>query len=93
MGVEEVTLNIEQLIPMAKALSSSTRVSILRLLSKENCDVSTIAKKLRQTEANISAQIKILEKVGLVKSYYEPGDHGVRKICTLKVRRIILNII
>ena len=93
MGVEEVTLNIEQLIPMAKALSSSTRVSILRLLSKENCDVSTIAKKLRQTEANISAQIKILEKVGLVKSYYEPGDHGVRKICTLKVRRIILSII
>ncbi|MHA1860261.1 MAG: ArsR/SmtB family transcription factor [Candidatus Asgardarchaeia archaeon] len=93
MGVEEVTLNIEQLIPMAKALSSSTRVSILRLLSKENCDVSTIAKKLRQTEANISAQIKILEKVGLVKSYYEPGDHGVRKICTLKVRRIIFNII
>ncbi|MHA1627269.1 MAG: ArsR/SmtB family transcription factor [Candidatus Asgardarchaeia archaeon] len=78
---------------MAKALSSSTRVSILRLLSKENCDVSTIAKKLRQTEANISAQIKILEKVGLVKSYYEPGDHGVRKICTLKVRRIILSII
>ena len=93
MGVEEVTLNIEQLIPMAKALSSSTRVSILRLLSKENYDVSTIAKKLRQTEANISAQIKILEKVGLVKSYYEPGDHGVRKICTLKVRRIILNIL
>ncbi|MCD6381211.1 MAG: ArsR family transcriptional regulator [Candidatus Odinarchaeota archaeon] len=93
MGVEEVTLNIEQLIPMAKALSSSTRVSILRLLSKENYDVSTIAKKLRQTEANISAQIKILEKVGLVKSYYEPGDHGVRKICMLKVGRIILNIL
>ncbi|MHA1506180.1 MAG: ArsR/SmtB family transcription factor [Candidatus Asgardarchaeia archaeon] len=93
MEVEEVTLNIEQLIPMAKALSSSTRVNILRLLSKENYDVSTIAKKLRQTEANISAQIKILEKVGLVKSYYEPGDHGVRKICTLKVRKIILNIL
>jgi predicted transcriptional regulator len=55
-------------------------------------DVCEIAKKLNQTEANISAQIKILEKAHLVTPKFEVGRHGVKKICELNADRIIINI-
>jgi len=64
-------------VKIAKALASETRWAILKILQKEQKDVSGIAKELKQTEANISAQIKILEDAGLIKSHYEPGDHVI----------------
>ena len=55
-------------------------------------DISNIAKLMKQTEANTSAQIKFLEKAGVLESRYEPGAHGVRKVCKTKVKKIVLNI-
>ncbi len=76
---------------VAKALSSETRWKIISLLRDKNMDVSRIAESLKQTEANISAQVKILEQAGLIKSHYEPGDHGVRKVCEPAVKQVIIN--
>lgn len=57
---------------IGKALSSKTRLTILQLISVKPLDVSQIAECLNQTEANISAQIKILDKAGLVLTHFEP---------------------
>ena len=76
---------------VAKALSSETRRKIISLLRDKHMDVSRIAEALKQTEANISAQVKILEQAGLIKSHYEPGDHGVRKVCEPAVKQVIIN--
>ena len=77
-----------------KALASETRWKILNLLKNgEKLDISRIAEALKQTEANISAQIKILEKAGLVISRYEPGERGVRKICEPACEKLIIKII
>ncbi|MEM1658744.1 MAG: metalloregulator ArsR/SmtB family transcription factor [Candidatus Jordarchaeales archaeon] len=89
---EELVVSDKNVTIVAKALSSETRLEILRLLRDKKMDVSRIAETLNQTEANISAQIKILEKAGLVKSYYAPGQHGVKKICEPAVRRIVIII-
>lgn len=75
---------------LTKALKAPTRQKILQILKKEPMDVSRLAKELNQTEANISAQIKNLEQVGLVKCKYEPGGHGVRKICETVVDKIVI---
>ncbi|MHA1112614.1 MAG: ArsR/SmtB family transcription factor [Promethearchaeota archaeon] len=77
---------------IAAALKSETRREIIRILRKEALDVSRLAARLGQTEANVSAQIQQLQKVGLVKSRYEPGGHGVRKICEVNVDRIIIEL-
>jgi len=76
-----------------KALASETRWKILKLLVNNKIDVSRIAEALKQTEANISAQIKILEKAGLVISHYEPGEHGVRKVCEPACEKLIIKIV
>jgi len=77
---------------IGKALSSKTRWAILKLVSEKEMDVSRIAENLGQTEANISAQIKILEKAGLISSHYEPGEHGVRKICKPACKKLTIQI-
>jgi predicted transcriptional regulator len=51
--------------------------------------VDELAKDINQSKANTSAQIRILEKAGLVKTIYKPGVRGVKKICTSNVREII----
>ncbi|MHA1792702.1 MAG: ArsR/SmtB family transcription factor [Promethearchaeota archaeon] len=81
-------------LDILKALSSETRLKIIKLLqerrdtSERGLDISTLACLLNQTEANISAQCKRLEKVGLIKIEYRPGGHGVRKICQVDFNAI-----
>ncbi|MBY9000214.1 MAG: helix-turn-helix domain-containing protein [Candidatus Heimdallarchaeota archaeon] len=83
----------EPIIGLAKALSSPTRYKIVKLLLDKEMDISSIAKRMKQTEANTSAQIKYLERAGVLDSRYEPGAHGVRKVCKTRVNKIILNIV
>ena len=75
---------------IVKALSSQTRRKILHQIQNEPADVSKIASDLVMTEANISAQIKKLEKAGLITCEYSSGAHGVRKISKLKFDRLII---
>ena len=79
---------------VVKALSSQTRRLILLQIqnSKDGMDVSNIASSLNMTEANISAQIKKLQKAGLIFCKYCSGNHGVRKISNIKFSQIIINL-
>lgn len=77
---------------VAKALGSKTRWLIMKTLREDKLDVSRLAKAIGQTEANVSAQLKILEKAGLVKCHYVPGTHGVRKICDTSSEEIIFKL-
>jgi predicted transcriptional regulator len=86
----EIEVSGDDVSKLAKALASQTRWEIMKLLQRRGVDVSRIAETLYQTEANISAQIKILEEAGLVKARYEPGVHGVRKICEPAVDKVII---
>ena len=92
MSKETLEVDKDDINLVAKALSSNTRVKILRMTSEKDIDVSRIAGMLNQTEANISAQVKILENAGLLVSRYEPGMHGVRKICSTKVDTVIFKL-
>ena len=80
----------EQIEKIVKALSSRTRRNILHRIQEEPMDVSNIAANLNMTEANISAQIKKLEEAGLIKCSYASGDHGVRKISSIKFNKLII---
>jgi predicted transcriptional regulator len=80
----------DQIEKIVKALSSRTRRKILQHIREEPLDVSNIASILDMTEANISAQIKKLENAGLITCSYSSGDHGVRKISSLKFNRLVI---
>ncbi|NVM03666.1 MAG: helix-turn-helix domain-containing protein [Candidatus Helarchaeota archaeon] len=90
----EIEVKNGEISKVFKALASPTRWKILKLLTNgKKLDISRIAERLKQTEANILAQIKILEKAGLVISHYEPGEHGVRKVPEPACEKLIIKIV
>lgn len=91
-SVMALKLGTKQLRNIAKALSSQTRQKILQILNQKPMDVSRIAQILKQTEANVSAQIAILQKNGLVSCEYQSGLHGVRKVCSVAIKDISIDL-
>ncbi len=89
--LETITIESDDKVEeIVKALSSPTRRNILQQIRIEPMDVSNIASSLNMTEANISAQIKKLDKAGLIICEYCSGRHGVRKISKLKYDKLII---
>ena len=77
---------------VGEALSCATRLKALRLLSGSEKTVTELSKALEGTEANASAQVKILSRAGLLEHRYEPGLHGIRKYSKTKVKHIIIDL-
>jgi len=75
---------------VSSALSSVTRLRILKYLREGGMYVGKAAELISQSKANASAQIRILEAVKLVKSTYEPGKRGVKKISKTNIRKVLL---
>jgi predicted transcriptional regulator len=84
--------NDEEILRIGRALSSGTRLKILRLLLSGEQDVTQVARHLGGTEANASAQIKILSEAGLLECRYEPGQHGLKKNSRTKIKRIVIDL-
>ncbi len=82
----------DKILRIGRALSSATRLKILKLLLQGEKDVTRVAKHLGGTEANASAQIKILFEAGLLECRYEPGQHGLKKISKTKVKKITIEL-
>ncbi|MFW9805543.1 MAG: ArsR/SmtB family transcription factor [Candidatus Thorarchaeota archaeon] len=77
---------------IGRALSSGTRLKILKILLQGEKDVTRVARHLGGTEANASAQIKILHDAKLLDCRYEPGQHGLKKISWTSVKRIVIDL-
>ncbi|MEM0085348.1 MAG: ArsR family transcriptional regulator [Candidatus Methanomethylicia archaeon] len=92
--VENEILKVEgeRIIEIASALSSKTRLEILRRVREKEIDVEELASIINQSKANTSAQLRILERAGLVKTIYKPGIRGVKKVCTSNIKEIVLKL-
>lgn len=93
MSLKTMELQGDDAVKIAEAISSETRFRIIQLLSKEKLDISTMAKRLQISEAYVSEEITLLEKLGIIKTSYERGKRGIRKVCELAVGKIIINLI
>jgi predicted transcriptional regulator len=88
---EEIVVSGENALQVADALNS-TSLRVLQLLSKERLDISTIAKRLELSQPYVSEQVRKLQETSLIRVSYESGKRGIRKICELAVRKIIIEI-
>ncbi|MEM1619876.1 MAG: metalloregulator ArsR/SmtB family transcription factor [Fervidicoccaceae archaeon] len=83
----------EYVLRVTSALSNPTRLKILKYVSQKEADVGEIADHIKQSKANASAQIKKLEEAGLIKTFYRPGQRGVKKSCHSKIREIRIKLL
>ncbi|WMJ88754.1 ArsR/SmtB family transcription factor [Anaerocolumna sp. MB42-C2] len=72
----------EQLVLLAKALSTEVRIEILKLLCKYDLNINEIAERLELPQSSAAAHIKVLEEAGLIKTSLKPAVRGSMKVCT-----------
>ncbi|MBD3159451.1 MAG: helix-turn-helix domain-containing protein [Candidatus Lokiarchaeota archaeon] len=90
---DTLELTGDDIIAVGSALGTASRLKIIRLLQEEGpMMITEIAKRLDMTEANSSAQVKILEEVGIIEAEYEAGKHGLKKICSVKKNKIVFKL-
>lgn len=86
--------NLESGIEVFKALGSEIRVSILCLLLKnKEMNLNEIAGCLNITNGALTSHIKKLEDAGLISVTPDYSGHGNQKICRVKAKRILLDIV
>jgi predicted transcriptional regulator len=88
-----LTIKGENVANIAMALSSPTRIQILNFIKEKEVDMQEVAELIKQSKANASAQMRILEDAGLVKTSYKPGVRGVKKVCSSNVREVRLVLV
>lgn len=91
MTLEKMVVAGDEALKVAEALNATT-LKMLQILSREQLDVSTIATRLRLSEAYISEQVRALEELNLIAVHYEKGKRGIRKVCESAVKVITIVI-
>jgi predicted transcriptional regulator len=92
VSVELVLSDVEEILRVAEALSSVTRVNILKLTSREAKSVTELSEELRMTKGNVSSQISLLEGAGLLEVTYTEGVKGLKKLVKSKYDKITISL-
>jgi len=82
----------EDILKLAEALSSLTRLNILALVSEEPRSISELGEALLMTKGNVSSQVSALEAAGLVETFYLAGRKGVKKLVKAKYSTVMIKL-
>lgn len=84
---------VEDGIEIYKALGSEVRVEILKtLLENGSMYMNELASHLNITSGALTAHIRKLEETGIVKVSPESTGHGNRKICSVQLDSIMIDL-
>lgn len=85
--------NLEDGIPVFKALSSKTRVDIVNLLLKNHeMNMTDLANALKITNGALTSHIKDLQNAGIVSVYSGKEGHGNQKTCRMDLDKILVDV-
>ena len=82
----------EEMCRIAKALSSETRLEIIKLLNANSMNINEISEKLGMPPSTAALNIKVLEVSGIIHTELHPGVRGSMKLCSLKRDHISFTI-
>lgn len=88
---QSIQINLDQsaqLANIAKALSSETRIEILRQLKHKDLNVNEIAELLNIPASSSAAHVKVLEEAGIIKTTLQPGIRGSMKVCHINLDQL-----
>ncbi len=84
--------DVEHLALVSKALSSETRIEILRQLRHKDLNVNEIAEILNIPASSSAAHVKVLEEAGMIKTSLQPGIRGSMKLCHIVLDHIYVEM-
>lgn len=72
----------DKLVKVSHALSTRSRVDILRLLSSQKLNVVEIAEALKLPVSTVANNVKVLEAAKLINTELLPASRGAMKVCS-----------
>lgn len=84
---------LEQLCPVAKALSSPVRVRMLGLLRTRSMNVNEMAEALHLPVSTAALNVRQLEESGLITTAIQPGIRGAMKLCSQRIDSVSMQLI
>lgn len=93
---KHIRLSIEQmdqLCPVAKALSSPLRVRMIALLRERSMNVNELADALNMPVSTAALNVRQLEDAGLISTQIQPGIRGAMKLCSRKIDSVSLHLV
>jgi predicted transcriptional regulator len=93
--IQTIKMNLddmEHLATISKALSSETRIEILRQLRYKDLNVNEIAEILDIPASSSAAHVKVLEEAGMIKTTLQPGIRGSMKLCHIILDHIYVEM-
>ena len=82
----------DEIITVAKALSSPTRLQILEHLQDKDANISEIAEALELPRATANLHITSLEEAGLIRFETVAAKRGIQKICKRNHDIVVMHI-
>jgi predicted transcriptional regulator len=93
--IQTIKMNLDdtaRLAAISKALSSETRIEILRHLRYRDLNVNEIAELLNIPASSSAAHVKVLEEAGMIKTSLQPGIRGSMKLCHIILDHIYVEL-
>lgn len=84
--------DIESTAKICKALSSETRLEILRSLIDKSMTISELADLFYLPMSSMCLHVKTLKDAGLITLVQKPGIRGSQKICGISSSSVILDL-
>ncbi|MGG6440475.1 helix-turn-helix domain-containing protein [Saccharococcus caldoxylosilyticus] len=85
-----LTIDLDNFVEIAKALSTDLRVAIFKKLLERPMNVVEIAEMFNIPPSTAAVNIKKLEDANLIRTEMVPGTRGTQKICAAVFSRIIV---
>lgn len=86
--------NPEEIVEVCKALGSTVRMNLVRILSKnKQMNLNELASELNITNGAMTQHMKILVEAGIIDVVLMSGKRGSQKICHLKENRLIIDFL
>lgn len=85
--------NLEQAIPVFKALGSGLRVRLIQLLlENKEMNMNDLAVSLGITNGALTSHVKKLEEAGILTILSDHPGHGNQKVCRVNVDKILVDV-
>ena len=86
--------NLDDAIPIFKALGSELRINLIKLLlTNKEMNMNELASSLGITNGALTSHVKKLEESGIVTILAEHTGHGNQKVCRVNVDKILVDVL
>ncbi|MCC8066617.1 MAG: winged helix-turn-helix transcriptional regulator, partial [Clostridiales bacterium] len=86
--------NLDEGLPIFKALGSEIRIRLVKLLlENKEMNMNELASHLGITNGALTSHVKKLEESGIVSIMNEHAGHGNQKVCRVNVDKILIDIL